>query len=131
MSLINETIKKDFSMALILCTVVLTAYSQLIVKWRVNHAGALPVDFGSKLVFLTRLMIDPWILTAIAGAFIAGLSWMAAMTKMELSFAYPFMSLAFVLVSISSAILFHEAVTLPKVLGMLLIIIGIVVTSRG
>jgi uncharacterized membrane protein len=41
------------------------------------------------------------------------------------------MSLAFVLVLIFSAVLFHEAITAPKVLGMLLIIVGIVVTSRG
>jgi drug/metabolite transporter (DMT)-like permease len=118
-------------MALIFCTVVLTAYSQLIVKWRVSRAGALPVDLAKKAVFLTGLFLDPWILTAILGAFFAGLAWMAAMTKLELSYAYPFMSLSFVLVSIFSGFLFHEAVTAPKVLGMLLIIVGIIVTSRG
>jgi len=56
---------------------------------------------------------------------------MAAMTKLELSYAYPFMSLAFVLVLFLSAILFHEAVTVPKVLGLLLIIAGLIVASRG
>jgi drug/metabolite transporter (DMT)-like permease len=126
----SET-KKDFSMAFIFCTVVLTAYSQVIVKWRVSRAGPLPVDLAKKAVFLTGLMLDPWILTAILGVFFAGLGWMAAMTKLELSYAYPFMSLAFVLVLIFSAVLFHEAITAPKVLGMLLIIVGIVVTSRG
>lgn len=118
-------------MGFIFCTVVLTAYSQLIVKWRVSRAGPLPVDLAKKAVFLTGLMLDPWILTAILGVFFAGLGWMAAMTKLELSYAYPFMSLAFVLVLIFSAVLFHEAITAPKVLGMLLIIVGIVVTSRG
>ncbi|HEY8188723.1 MAG TPA: EamA family transporter [Pyrinomonadaceae bacterium] len=126
----SET-KTDFSMGFIFCTVVLTAYSQLIVKWRVSRAGPLPVDLAKKAVFLTGLMLDPWILTAILGVFFAGLGWMAAMTKLELSYAYPFMSLAFVLVLIFSAVLFHEAITAPKVLGMLLIIVGIVVTSRG
>jgi len=56
---------------------------------------------------------------------------MAAMTKLELSFAYPFMSLSFVLVFIFSALIFHESITTPKVLGMLLIIAGIVVIGRG
>ena len=53
------------------------------------------------------------------------------MTKFELSYAYPFMSLAFVLVLVLSAVLFHEPLTVPKILGVLLIIIGIVVGSRG
>lgn len=127
----SETIKKDFSMALVFCTVVLTTYSQLIVKWRVLQAGPLPVDLGKKAVFLIGLLLDPWILTAILGAFLAGLAWMSAMTRLELSYAYPFMSLAFVLVLVFSAFLFHETVTAPKVLGMLLVIVGIIVTSRG
>jgi hypothetical protein len=38
----------------------------------------------------------------------------AALTKFELSYAYPFMSLAFVLVLLSSALLFHETVTMPQ-----------------
>jgi len=53
------------------------------------------------------------------------------MTKLELSFAYPFISLSFVLVFVFSALLFHETVTAPKVVGLLLIIAGIIVTGRG
>jgi len=127
----TETIKSDFSMGLVFCAVALTAYSQLIVKWRVNRAGPIPVDLAKKAWFLGGLLLDPWILTGILATFLAGLSWMAAMTKLELSFAYPFMSLSFVLVLIFSAFLFHESVTVPKVLGMLLIIAGIIVTSRS
>jgi len=48
-----------------------------------------------------------------------------------LSYAYPFMSLAFVFVLILSAILFHEALTVPKVLGVGLVVAGIIVASRG
>ena len=127
----SETINRDFSMTFIFCTVVLTAYSQLIIKWRVSRVGPLPADLARKAVFFTGLLLDPWILTGILGAFFAGLAWMSAMTKLELSYAYPFMSLAFVLVLIFSAFLFHETVTAPKVLGMLLIIVGIIVASRG
>jgi len=62
---------------------------------------------------------------------VAGILWLAALTKLDLSYAYPFMSLAFVLVLILSAILFHEAVTVPKVLGVGLVVAGIIVASRG
>jgi drug/metabolite transporter (DMT)-like permease len=118
-------------MALVFCTVVLTSYAQLIVKWRVSRAGQLPVDLTKKVIFLTGLLFDPWVLTGLLGALLAGLAWMAAMTRLELSFAYPFISLSFVLVFVFSALLFHESVTAPKVLGMLLIIAGIIVIGRG
>src|SRR5215204_1653875 len=118
-------------MALVFCSVLLTTCSQLIVKWRVSRAGPLPVEFPNKALFLMGLLLDPLIITGILAAFFAGLSWMSAMIKLELSFAYPFISLSFVLVFIFSAVLFHETITTPKVLGMLLIIAGIVVIGRG
>ena|SRR5438477_7419346 len=127
----NESQKVDFSIGLVFLTVLLTVYGQVIIKWRVRRAGSLPFDFSSKVFFLTRLLIDPWVISGMLVAFLAGVSWLTAMTKFELSYAYPFMSLAFVLVLILSAILFHEAVTLPKVLGLLLIGMGIIVASRG
>jgi drug/metabolite transporter (DMT)-like permease len=118
-------------MSLVLCSAVLTACSQLIVKWRVTLAGSLPVDLTKKALFVIALLLDPWVLAGIFAAFCAGLCWMSAMTRLELSFAYPFMSLSFVLVFVFSALLFHETVTVPKVVGMLLIIAGIIVTGRG
>ena len=118
-------------MALVFCTIVLTSYAQLIVKWRVRLAGALPVEFTKKAFFLTGLLFDPFVLTGLLAALLAGVSWMAAMTKLELSFAYPFISLSFVLVFVFSALLFHESITAAKVLGMLLIVAGIIVIGRG
>lgn len=118
-------------MALVLCAVVLTSYAQLIVKWRVSLAGQLPVEFTKKVLFLVGMLFDPWVMTGLLGALLAGLAWMAAMTKLELSFAYPFVSLSFVLVFVFSAFLFHETITTPKILGMLLIIAGIIVIGRG
>ena len=127
----SESQKVDFSIGLVFLTVLLTVYGQVIMKWRVRRAGSLPLDFSNKVFFLMRLLIDPWVISGMLVAFLAGISWLAAMTKLELSYAYPFMSLAFVLVLILSAILFHEAVTLPKVLGLLLIGMGIIIASRG
>jgi multidrug transporter EmrE-like cation transporter len=63
--------------------------------------------------------------------FLGGLCWMVAMTKVELSYAYPFIGLVFVLILICSSALFHEAITVSKVIGVLLVIAGILVASRG
>lgn len=53
------------------------------------------------------------------------------MTKFQLSYAYPFMSLAFVLVMFLSAFFFNEPVTLAKTLGLTLIVAGIIIGSQG
>ena len=112
-------------------SVLFTVYGQLVVKWQVGKAGALPATIGEKISFLAHLVLNPWILSAMAAGFFALLSWLGAMTKFELSYAYPFMSLAFVFVLILSVVLFHESLSGPKVLGVVLIIAGIAVASRG
>lgn len=112
-------------------TIFFTVYGQIVLKWRINGVGSLPEGFTNKVFFLIKLLFDPWIFSGFAAAFIASFFWMATMTKFELSFAYPFMSGAFVLVFLLSVVLFHEAVTWQKVIGLLLIVAGIVVTSRS
>jgi drug/metabolite transporter (DMT)-like permease len=110
-------------------TIVLTVYGQIIVKWQVTRAGALPRATGDKVEFLLRLAVNPWIITVFAGAFIAALAWFAAMTKLELSHAYPFMALSFVLVLLLSGLFLGETITAGKVAGIVLIGLGIVVGS--
>jgi multidrug transporter EmrE-like cation transporter len=56
---------------------------------------------------------------------------MAALTQFDLSYAYPFMSLSFVLVLVFSVVLFGETATAPRIIGILLILAGIAVGSRG
>ena len=108
--------------------VFFTVYGQLILKWRLSLKGDMPDELAGKLLFLARAFLDPFILSGVAGAFVASLFWMAAMTKFEVSFAYPFMSLAFVAVLLLSALFFHEPITVGKVLGLALIVCGIIVT---
>lgn len=116
--------------AYVATTILLTVYGQLIVKWRVDEAGAFPGSLSGKLEFLARLMIDPWVISVFAGAAIAALAWMAALTRFELSRAYPFVALSFVLVLLLSALIFGEALTWPKILGVVLIVVGLAVGSQ-
>ncbi len=127
----NRIGNMDLSKGLIITPIVLTVYGQLVVKWRVRQAGALPPALAGKMQFLLSLLLDPWIISVLLAGGVAALTWFAAMTKYDLSYAYPFMSLAFILVLVLSAVFFHEAITIPKVLGVLLVTAGIVISSQG
>lgn len=115
----------------IIGTIFFTVYGQLILKWRISNYGALPAETYEKIIFLFKLLFDPFIFSGFASAFIASFFWMATMTKFELSYAYPFMSTAFVLVFLLSVFLFNETVTLYKILGLLFIVLGIFISSRS
>ena len=112
-------------------TVLFTVYGQIVLKWQVGLAGPLPDASMEKVTFLLRLLLNPWVLSGFVAAFVASLAWMAAMTRFQLSYAYPFMSLNFVLVLGLSAWLFQEPISFAKVVGITLVVMGIVVGSQG
>ena len=112
--------------------ILFTVYGQLILKWRMNQYEVLPVEPLNKVFVLVKLiLVDPYILSSFVAAFLASLFWMAAMTKFPLSFAYPFMSSAFVIVISFSVLFFGEALNFYKLFGIGLIIAGMIVLSHG
>lgn len=120
-----------FDYAYILGTIGFTVYGQLILKWRMQDVGPLPNGLYLKLRFLVGLLFDPLIFSGFIAAFLASLAWMVVLTKFDLSHAYPFMALNFVIVLVLSAWFFGEPLPLHKMTGAALIVIGIVVATRG
>ncbi|TAE74854.1 MAG: hypothetical protein EAZ85_03745 [Bacteroidetes bacterium] len=75
----------------ILFTILFTVYGQLIIKWRMSLKGQMPEnsDFLDKIWFMIGAFMDIWIISGLAAAFLASFFWAAALTKFQLSYAYP------------------------------------------
>ena len=55
----------------------------------------LPSELIQKLKYILIYVFDPWIFSGFVAAFIASITWMAVLSKMEISVAYPFLSINF------------------------------------
>jgi undecaprenyl phosphate-alpha-L-ara4N flippase subunit ArnF len=112
-------------------TLFFTVYGQIVLKWRLSGLKIeLPDGLTDKGIYLIKLIFDPFIFSGFAAAFIASMFWMAAMTKFEITHAYPFMSLAPALVFLIGVLFLGEAFTAGKLIGLVLIIVGIIVTVK-
>jgi drug/metabolite transporter (DMT)-like permease len=120
-----------FDYLYILATILLTVFGQMILKWRMDQIGAMPGGGMANLRFLLGLLIDPFVLASFFSAFAAALAWMAAMTRFELSYAYPFTSLNFVIVLVLSTWLLGETFTLTKTIGVALIVVGTLIVGSS
>lgn len=120
---------RHFDYLYVFATIAFTVYGQLILKWRIMQFGPLPPEFLNKLKFLLGLLLDPAIFSGFAAAFFASLAWMAALTKLDLSHAYPILSLNFVLIVLLSSWILNEPATMQKALGVSLILLGIAVAN--
>lgn len=114
----------------ILLTILFGLYGQVVLKWQVNRAGALPPDLSGRIDYVVRMLFNPWVLSSLAAAFLGMVTWMLALSKADLTYAYPFTSLSFVLILLAGALIFREPVTATKLAGLALIVLGLVVGSR-
>jgi drug/metabolite transporter (DMT)-like permease len=112
-------------------TILFTVYGQLVIKWQVNSIGELPPGLIEKVLFILKQYLNIWIISGFASGFLASMTWIAAMTEFEISFAYPFMSLSFIIVMFFSAFFFHESLTLARLLGTSIVLIGLFIATRG
>lgn len=119
-----------FAWIMVLGTILLTSYGQLVLKWQTMVQARPPFAFMDSWPPLLLLLLRPWVISALVAAFGASLCWMLALSRIELSRVYPFMALNFVLVCGLAIPLFGEALTTQKVAGIALIILGTLVLSR-
>jgi drug/metabolite transporter (DMT)-like permease len=57
--------------------------------------------------------------------------WIVALSRAELSFAYPFIALGFVATTVASAWILHEPVSIMRWGGVGMIMLGVVLVARG
>jgi drug/metabolite transporter (DMT)-like permease len=96
-----------------------------------NMKGQLPEALSDKIQFMIHAYLDPWVISGFVVAFMASLTWAMAMTKFQLSQAYPFMSLTYVIVFALSVFLFNEEVNLYKIIGCALVLLGIIIVAKA
>lgn len=114
----------------IIIAVTLSALAQYALKLgsaTLNSAGGLA---DKPVVTLTNAALSPaiWLGLMIYGFSV--LLWIWVLSKTELSVAYPFVGLSFILTMIIGAVLLHEDVSPMRIAGTVLIAAGCVMVAR-
>ena len=115
---------------LMLLSVLLGSLGQVILKIGANKLGNLSLSLPTLSHDVIRVAKIPEI---VLGFFFFGLSsllWIKVLTKAELSYVYPMVSLGYIIVALISYFLFNERFTLSKIIGMAMVITGVVVLNR-
>ncbi|MGQ4582576.1 EamA family transporter [Lysobacter sp. F60174L2] len=126
-----KILSTSFPWLMVAATILLTTYGQIVLKWQVTTPAPIPFKAMEHWPPIMLMLLRPWVISALLAAFLAAVCWMMAMSRLELSRAYPFMALNFVLVGLLAVPFFGEALTRPKLVGLLLVVTGLVVLSRG
>ncbi len=112
-------------------SIVLSACAQLFMKVSMIQLQLHEkIDFASSFFFIVfeNNAVLVWLIAGLACYALSMISWMFALTKYELSFAYPFLGITYVLVYIGAVYWeqIGEQLSWQRTAGIVLILMGVV-----
>lgn len=113
----------------ILLSTLLGVGGQMLLKHGMSIMGAQSISASGIASVALRISTSPWVILGLAVYATGTFFWLVALSRVELSFAYPFASLSYVLILGASWMFLGEAVTLLRLAGVLAICIGVLIVS--
>ena len=115
----------------VLLTIIGTVAGQLMLKSGMLQVGQMPSDTRDYLPFFFKALTNFRVILSLILAFIAAMGWIAALSKLKLSYAYPFMASTFAFVLVFSHFLFKEEISFVRWVGVFIIWFGVFLISRS
>ena len=119
------------SISLVLAGVLLNAAAQLLLKAGTNQIGVFAFTPENVLPVGLRLAGEPFVLGGLACYVVSVLIWIMALSRVEVSIAYPMLSIGYVVNAAAAWYLFGEAVTAQRMVGIATIIVGVFLVARS
>jgi len=116
---------------LILAGVLLNAGAQLLLKAGTNAIGVIGPGQGSIATQLVNVAFQPFIVGGLACYVFSVAIWIAALSRVPVSVAYPMLSIGYVVNCVAAYFLFGESISVSKLSGIFVIIVGVWLVSRA
>jgi drug/metabolite transporter (DMT)-like permease len=116
---------------LIIVSVTLGVVGQLILKAAISRGTGALIPTGGPVAAIGRIVANPGIWAGLAVYGAGTFFWLVALSRVELGYAYPFISLSYVLILLASWTLFGEKLSWWRVGGVAAICFGVYVVAAG
>ena len=119
------------SFSLILTGVLLNAAAQLLLKAGTNVLGVIGIKKGQILSLVFGVITEPHIIGGLTCYVFSVAIWIIALSRVEVSVAYPMLSIGYIVNAYAAWYFFGETISLTKLIGIGIIIVGVYFVSRG
>lgn len=114
------------SLIFVIFSTICSVTGQLTLKKGMNKISG---DSGGLL--LQRMAFSPWVIGGLAVYGTGVLFWLMALSRLEVSYLYPFAALGYAGITLGSSLLFHEPISRTRLAGIALIIIGVMIAGSN
>ena len=119
-------------MLLIMCSVLLSSIAQIVLKMGMSNPAVLSaIQSASALQSIKVIATNIYVLGGLTLYFASAAVWLLVLAKVDVSYAYPFVGLGFVVTMLLAFFIGGEALTVTKIAGTLCIAIGVANMAQG
>ena len=127
----NKGAGMNIAILYILISVLGSAVGQLLLKKGMNSMGPVTLSLNQFPSVIWQMATNLNVFIGLAIYLVGTVFWLAALSRVDLSFAYPFASFNYVVILVASWMMFDEKITLSRFLGTVVIGIGVFLISRN
>ena len=117
--------------ALLITASVLTITGEVLLKLGMNAVSQRVGAFSLAPDVLWTTFTDWRVILGFGLVFGGSLFWLGVISRVNLSFAYPLLALNYVLILIPSRFLLGETITPLKLIGSVIVVIGVIIITWG
>ena len=117
--------------ALVMTGVLLNAAAQLLLKAGTNSIGEIHLTAKTLLTTAPRIALEPHIMGGLACYAVSVIAWILALSRTEVSVAYPMLSVGYIVNAVAAWYLFGEQLNATRLLGIGVIMVGVILISRS
>jgi multidrug transporter EmrE-like cation transporter len=119
------------SLSLILAGVLLNAAAQLLLKAGTNAVGQFEFSTANIVPVGMKLALEPHIVAGVACYVVSLVVWIMGLSRVEVSVAYPLLSIGYVINAVAAWYFFGENVSALRLTGIGFIIVGVFLVARS
>jgi multidrug transporter EmrE-like cation transporter len=116
---------------LLLLGVFLNALAQLCLKSATATSGAITLERSSLVAAAGTLLSTPVFWAALAAYGLSVIVWVIGLSRVPVSQAYPLLSLGYVLTALGAWAMLGETLSMQRIAGIAVIIVGVFLVSRS
>lgn len=118
-------------LALIFVDVILNVVGQLSLKYGMSQFGNFSLSLSTLPPVFLKAATNPNVLLGLVCYGLGFLVWLIVLSKAEVSYAYPLISLGYVFTAILARAMFGEAVSFTRMAGILVTCLGVFLIARS
>ncbi|MDX1907262.1 MAG: EamA family transporter [Bacteroidia bacterium] len=112
-------------MIYVVISLLLVTTSQLMFKKGIISVEKSGPAQGGALAGILRMVFHPMVFGGLACNGLAAFFWLLALSKLDLSYIFPFLSLNYILIPAGAALFFGEKLSRYRIIGIVIICAGL------